>query len=101
MTAYAYNRNNKDEHDNVHIATGYRFDNRVEINGYAETLSWSQLWKIWVQQIHILIMGVEIFKLCQKYFAMIQCYFPKNWRGERFLYFYIRGSGSHGFPRNV
>ena len=45
MTVYAYNRNNKDEHDNVKIATGYRFDNRVEINGYAETLSCSTLWK--------------------------------------------------------
>ena len=94
MTVYAYNLNNKDEHDNIKIATDYRFDNRVEINGYAETLSCSQLWKIWVQQIHILIMGVEIFKLCQKYFAMIQSYFPKNWRGERFLYFYISGSDS-------
>ena len=43
MTAYVYNRNNKDEHDNVKIPTGYRFDNRVEINGYAETLSRSTL----------------------------------------------------------
>ena len=46
MTVYAYNRNNKDEHDNAKIATGYRFDDRVEINGYAETLSRSTLWKI-------------------------------------------------------
>ena len=34
MTVYAYNCNNKDEHDNVKIPTGYRFDNREEINGY-------------------------------------------------------------------
>ena len=46
MTVYAYNRNNKDEQDNVEIATGYRFDDRVEINGYAETFSRSTLWKI-------------------------------------------------------
>ena len=38
--------NNKDEHDNVKIATGYRFDSRVETNVYAETLSCSTLWKI-------------------------------------------------------
>lgn len=43
MTVYAYNRNNIDQHDNVKIATGYRFDDRVEIDGYAETLSRSTL----------------------------------------------------------
>ena len=43
MTVYAYNRNNKDEHDNAKIATGYRFDDRKEINGYAEMLSRSAL----------------------------------------------------------